>query len=249
MNDPKSGRSAANDDAIDELGGGQALSPVIAEFQSDAVELEARVPPRIARLTLYGIAALISAAIVWAPISTIDEVVVAPCKLLTTEPTFILHRLETSIIRSIEVTTGEVVRAAKAPVTLDGAFSQSDFDQQREKFIVLDAQVRRIEAELDDADYTAIASLLRSKPARTTKRYSLIAKEPKHDRKRSRDALQECDGFAHKFPELTDARLDVDASLPQVRGKAAEAARLSSRIPSPIDGAARRTARSTRDGL
>ncbi|MGO4843254.1 HlyD family type I secretion periplasmic adaptor subunit, partial [Rhizobiaceae sp. 2RAB30] len=40
--------------------------PVIAEFQSDAVELEERVPPRVARLTLYGVTAFIGAAVLWA---------------------------------------------------------------------------------------------------------------------------------------------------------------------------------------
>ncbi|WEX91299.1 HlyD family type I secretion periplasmic adaptor subunit [Sinorhizobium garamanticum] len=133
------------------------LPPVIAEFQSDAVELEERVPPKIARLTLYGIAALIAAAVLWASVSLIDEVVVAPGKLVTTRPTIILQPLETSIVRSIDVTTGEVVRAGQALVMLDATFSQSDFDQQRVKLAAFDAQIKRIEAELANADYSLIA--------------------------------------------------------------------------------------------
>lgn len=139
------------------LAGTPPLPPIIAEFQSDAVELEERVPPRIAKLTLYGVVALMAAAITWSSLSSIDEVVIAPGKLVTTDPTIVLQPLETSIVRSINVTVGEIVRAKQTLVTLDATFSQSDFDQHRAKLASFDPQIRRIEAELDDHDYSAIA--------------------------------------------------------------------------------------------
>lgn len=132
--------------------------PAIAsEFQPDAVELEERAPPRMARFTLYGITGFITAAIVWASLSSIDEIVVAPGKLVTTEPTIVVQPLETSIIRSIDVHAGDVVRAGQTLATLDATFSQSDVEQQRAQFAALDAQVKRLEAELADVDYTAVA--------------------------------------------------------------------------------------------
>lgn len=133
------------------------LPPAIAEFQSDAVELEERAPPRVARMTLYCVTALIAAAIIWASVSSIDEVVIAPGKLVTTQPTIVVQPLETSIIRTIEVKAGEVVHAGQTLATLDATFSQADVDQQRAKFSALDAQVRRIEAELAGDDYTKMA--------------------------------------------------------------------------------------------
>ncbi|EPE99909.1 HlyD family type I secretion periplasmic adaptor subunit [Rhizobium grahamii] len=135
----------------------RSLPAAIAEFQSDAVELEERAPPRVARMTLYGITALIAAAIVWASVSSIDEVVVAPGKLITTQPTIVVQPLETSIIRTINVTAGEIVQKGQVLATLDATFSQSDVDQQRAKFGALDAQVKRLEAELAGADYTQTA--------------------------------------------------------------------------------------------
>ncbi|TBC87852.1 HlyD family type I secretion periplasmic adaptor subunit (plasmid) [Rhizobium leguminosarum] len=131
------------------------LPPAIAEFQSDAVELEERAPPRVARMTLYCVTALIASAIIWASVSSIDEVVIAPGKLVTTQPTIVVQPLETSIIRTIEVKAGEVVHAGQTLATLDATFSQADVDQQQAKFSALDAQVRRIEAELAGDDYTA----------------------------------------------------------------------------------------------
>lgn len=135
----------------------RARPAVITDFQSDAVELEERAPPRIARLTLYGVTAFITIAIFWASFSQIDEVVIAPGKLITTRPTIVVQPLETSIIRSIDVAAGEIVKAGQTLATLDATFSQSDVDQQRKKFAALDAQVRRIEAELANADYTKLA--------------------------------------------------------------------------------------------
>ncbi|MBB3526476.1 HlyD family type I secretion periplasmic adaptor subunit [Rhizobium sp. BK456] len=133
------------------------LPPAIAEFQSDAVELEERAPPRVARMTLYCVTALLAAAITWASVSSIDEVVIAPGKLVTTQPTIVVQPLETSIIRTIEVKAGEVVHTGQTLATLDATFSQADVDQQQAKFSALDAQVRRIEAELAGDDYTKMA--------------------------------------------------------------------------------------------
>ena len=109
------------------------LPVIISEFQPDAVELEERVPPRIARLTLYGITLMIAAAVAWASLASIDEIVVAPGRLITKQPTIIVQPLETSIIRSIDVAAGDVVHAGQTLATLDPTFCQSDVDQQRAK--------------------------------------------------------------------------------------------------------------------
>jgi hemolysin D len=135
----------------------KAVSSIIAEFQSDAVELEERAPPNVARLTLYGVTALLAGAVLWASVSTIDEIVVAPGRLITTEPTIVVQPLETSIIRTIDVAVGEIVQKGQTLATLDATFSESDMVQRRAKFAALDAQVRRIESELAGADYTLVA--------------------------------------------------------------------------------------------
>jgi len=127
--------------------------PAVAEFQRDAVELEARVPPRITRLTLYAVTALIVGAVIWAALSTVDEIVVAPGKLITTQPNLVIQPLETSVIRSIDVTVGEVVHAGQRLAALDTTFTQSDVEQLRTKVGALEAQMSRIEAELARRPY------------------------------------------------------------------------------------------------
>lgn len=234
-----------------------ARPPVIAEFQSDAVELEERLPPRVARVTLYGITALIGSAILWASLSKIDEVVIAPGKLITTSPTIVVQPLETSIIRSIDVATGDVVRAGQTLAKLDATFSQSDVDQQRAKFAAFDAQVKRIEAELADADYTALAGnspdeVLQAQLFVQRRAYYLAqvqnfdqqiagqlaaiasSKEQQTVLTNRRENLTRIEGARESlyrkdsgslinFLGARDARLDVEASLTELRGRAAEA--------------------------
>ncbi len=154
---PKSNLPVPVKQPATELVAQRTLPPVIAEFQSDAVELEERVPPRVARLTLYGITALIASAIVWASLSEIDEVVVAPGKLITTEPTIVVQPIETSIVRTIDVAQGDTVRAGQVLATFDPTFSQADVDLQRAKFAALDAQANRLAAELNGDDYAKTA--------------------------------------------------------------------------------------------
>ncbi|WP_395676106.1 HlyD family type I secretion periplasmic adaptor subunit [Inquilinus sp.] len=127
--------------------------PAVAEFQRDAVELEAKVPPRITRLTLYAVVALIIGAVAWAALSTVDEIVVAPGKLITTQPNLVIQPLETSVIRSIDVTVGEVVHAGQRLAALDTTFTQSDVEQLKAKVGALEAQMSRIEAELVGQPY------------------------------------------------------------------------------------------------
>jgi hemolysin D len=230
---------------------------VIAEFQSDAVELEERVPPKIARLTLYGVTALIGSAILWASLSSIDEVVIAPGKLITTKPTIIVQPLETSIIRSIDVATGDVVHAGQTLATLDATFSQSDVEQQRAKFAAFDAQVKRIEAELSGANYSATAGKSSDEQLQVQllgQRHAFyIAQlqnfeqqiagqaatiESSKDQEKilisRRDNLAQIEGareilYKNETGSLLnllssrDARLDVDSSLAQLHGRAAEA--------------------------
>ncbi len=133
----------------------QPPPPAILEFQPDAVELEQRPPPRLARMTLYGILLFVACALVWASVSNIDEIVVAPGKLITTRPMLVVQPLETSVIRSIDVKVGDTVRAGQTLATLDPTFATSDSRQIRGRIEGFDAQIARIEAELAGTAYAA----------------------------------------------------------------------------------------------
>ncbi len=132
-------------DVASSFGGNCQTAPsVVSEFQSDAVELEEREPPRIAYLSLYLVTALIVAGIVWACLSQVDKIVVARGKLMTTQPNLVVQALETSVIRSVHVAAGDVVKKGQVLARLDPTFTQSDVDQLQAKVDGLDAKVKEI---------------------------------------------------------------------------------------------------------
>lgn len=121
----------------------------VSEFQPDAVEVEERSPPRLARITLYCVVALVAAAVTWASLSYVDVIVTAPGKLITTRPNVVVQPLETSIIRDIHVKVGEAVERGQPLATLDPTFSQADVDQLRTRVSALDAAIDRLNAEMN----------------------------------------------------------------------------------------------------
>lgn len=129
------------------------MRPVLGAFQPNAVEVEERAPPHLAHLTLYGSVALLAAGLVWASLSSIDEVVVAPGKLVTVRPTIVVQPMETAIIRSLDVGVGEVVRKGQTLATLDATIAQADIGQLRLKIDALTSQTQRLEAELSGSTY------------------------------------------------------------------------------------------------
>ncbi|MCA1453708.1 HlyD family type I secretion periplasmic adaptor subunit [Bradyrhizobium sp. BRP22] len=126
---------------------------MVTEFQSDAIEVENRAPPRIARMTLYCVLALILTAIGWASGSQVDMIVTAQGKLVTTRPNIVVQPLETSVIREIHVKPGDRVNRGDLLATLDPTFSQADLDQSSSKVGVFNAAIERLKAELDGGDY------------------------------------------------------------------------------------------------
>jgi hemolysin D len=126
---------------------------VVAEFQPDAIEIEQKTPPRLARLTLYCVLALIVAAVTWASVSHVDMIVTAQGKLITTRPNLVVQPLETSVIREIHVKAGDHVNRGDVLATLDPTFSQADLDQLRNRVAAFDASINRLKAELSGDEY------------------------------------------------------------------------------------------------
>lgn len=125
----------------------------VREFQSDALEIEQRKPPMLARMTLYGIVLAVGAAVWWASVSRIDQIVAAPGKMVTSEPTMVVQPLETSIIRAIHVRQGDVVASGDVLAELDPTITAADAGQLRTRVAAYDAKIARLEAELAGARY------------------------------------------------------------------------------------------------
>lgn len=125
----------------------KANQHVINKFQADTVEMDSAPEPMMARMTLWLLAALVISAITWGSIARIDRIVTARGKIISSAPNVVIQPLDAAMIRSIDVRTGDIVKAGTVLATLDPTFAQADVAQLESRIANLDASVNRLEAE------------------------------------------------------------------------------------------------------
>ncbi|MBF0273127.1 MAG: HlyD family type I secretion periplasmic adaptor subunit [Magnetococcales bacterium] len=113
-------------------------------------------------VVLYLLTTLMITAVLWATFSEVDRIVVARGKLVTTTGSVVLQPLETSVIRSIDVREGRMVRQGEVLGTLDPTFATADVNQLEMRLNSLNVQIERLDAELQAKPprFTAAADAL-----------------------------------------------------------------------------------------
>lgn len=137
------------------VGRAEAAKRDIDAFQADTEAIQRAPDPRLARLTLHLLAALAVGVIVWSSVVTMDRIVSAAGKLVSSVPSQVAQPLETSIIRAIKVKPGDVVKPGQVLAELDPTFVDADIGQMRGKLDSALAQIDRLEAEIADRPYRA----------------------------------------------------------------------------------------------
>jgi len=118
------------------------------DFLPDADAIERGPLPRFVQLTLHLLVLTLVGFIVWASVSPIDKVVIAHGRLVNPLPNIVLQPLDTSIIQSIDVRVGQIVRKGQLLATLDPTFSAADESQLRIRLDSLNNQAAGLRAEL-----------------------------------------------------------------------------------------------------
>lgn len=129
----------------------RAQQSEVHEFLPDARAIEMRPRPVWARSTLYLLMVMIVVAVLWATFSNIDRVVVAHGKIVTPLPNIVVQPMELSVLKSLDVRVGQVVRKGQILATLDPTFAGADASQLKVRERSLGAQVERLEAEMGQA--------------------------------------------------------------------------------------------------
>ena len=125
-----------------------ASSKTAIDFLPDADEIERRPLPWGARVTLHCLVVAMVTFFIWANVSEVDLVVVARGRLVTPLPNIVVQPLETSIVQTIEVRPGQIVRKGDRLATLDPTFAQADESQLRSRLDSLNTQWASLDAEL-----------------------------------------------------------------------------------------------------
>jgi HlyD family secretion protein len=122
----------------------------VRSFQSEVGLLREAPEPTGARYTIHFIAAAAAAIAVICAVTQIDRVIASTSGKIvaSTRPT-IYQALDTSIVRSIDVREGDVVRKGDILATFDPTFANADVGQLERQVASLKAQIAREHAELD----------------------------------------------------------------------------------------------------
>src|ERR1700688_642563 len=121
--------------------------PAILEFQSPSQALAAAPIPPTARGTIWVISSMFAAGLMAMGLIPIDRVVTAQGKVVSKVPLLVVQPLETSVVRSIDVTEGQSVRTGDVLARLDPTFAAADVGASEAQVSTLQAEVLRMQAE------------------------------------------------------------------------------------------------------
>jgi HlyD family secretion protein len=128
------------------------------EYLADADALEQSPPPKFAQFTVQLLFIALITFVLWAVFSKLDLVVTAQGTLVNPLPNIVVQPLETSIIQSINVRPGQLVKKGDTLAVLDATFIRSDENQLKLRLDSLETQATGLEQELAGQD-------LQSKPS------------------------------------------------------------------------------------
>ena len=134
------------------------LTPMLLEYQSPSAALIEQPVPARSRYTLWVLASMFVVALVLSATIPIDRVVVSQGKVVTTNSNIAIQPLETSIVRSIDVREGQIVKAGQLLARLDPTFVAADADSLETQVASLQAEVDRLQAEVDGRAYVGDGS-------------------------------------------------------------------------------------------
>ncbi len=129
------------------------LAPMLLEYQSPSAALIEQRVPAASRYTLWVLASMFIVALVLSATLPIDRVVVSQGKVVTTNSNIVIQPLETAIVRSIDVREGQIVKAGQVLARLDPTFAAADADLTATQVASLQAEVDRLQAEVEGRNY------------------------------------------------------------------------------------------------
>jgi hemolysin D len=124
----------------------------------DASRIGAVVAAHPLRSITYVLIAMTIFTASWLLFTEVDRVVVGRGTVITSEPKYIVRALNKSVIRSINVKAGTVIKKGELIVTLDPTTSDADVKKLAEKFESFQAKTTKIEAHLTGRPYVSASS-------------------------------------------------------------------------------------------
>ena len=122
-------------------------------FYADQSDIEQKTPPKVARITLWALLAVIIIAIIWSCLARVDKVVVGTGRLVTTGQTVKVSPLINSIIVKFEVEIGQTVKKGQTLVSLDPTFALADKSRLASREASIRLHISRLQCELNEQEF------------------------------------------------------------------------------------------------
>lgn len=135
-----------------------SVLPEAIPFQDPVDEIMEERPPPYMRSTYYIAVLMFLTMLLVASIVKVDIVVVGTGRLMTETPPIMLQPMDRAIIREINVRPGDMVTKGQVLATLDPTFARADLASLSGQQSSLLAQIRRLDAELNDKPYEPVGA-------------------------------------------------------------------------------------------
>lgn len=123
------------------------LNAAEKEFLPAAMEVVETPPSFWGRAMVWTIIAVILTALVWAVIGTVDEVAIAPGKLIPVGYVKTIQAEDKGVVKNIHVHDGQIVKTGELLLELDPTFSAADLARLRKQMAYYNLDITRLTAE------------------------------------------------------------------------------------------------------
>jgi membrane fusion protein, adhesin transport system len=120
--------------------------------------------PLAAHLILWGAAAFLVIALIWASVATVDEVTRAQGQVIPSSRVQVVQNLEGGIVQEILVREGEPVNRGQVLLRIDPTRFASTYEEGRQRELALRARLARLEAETAGTDLAMPDELAKDAP-------------------------------------------------------------------------------------
>lgn len=134
----------------------RATPLAVVEFESPSASVIAAPIPKLSRATNLFVFLLVISLLLATAVIPVDKIVSANGKLVADAPNIVIQSFGESIVESIEVAEGDVVRKGQVLVRLNPTFATADLTTIRNQVELLNAKADRLQAVTSGLEYAPV---------------------------------------------------------------------------------------------
>lgn len=124
------------------------------EFLPAALEIVETPPSPAGRMVLWTIIGLIVIGLLWSIFGHVDEVAVAPGKLIPIGFVKVVQAEDKGVVKAIHVQDGQAVKQGQLLLELDPTFSAADLARLKKEIAYYNLEIERLTAEKEDKTFS-----------------------------------------------------------------------------------------------